>query len=102
MIYGRLSWMGIYILNPEEDHWLCQSYNGLFSSSCETEYTTTVSRSTSAQVTRKLLQVTDEGTSQVMDSTISLLTSQYEAYKMEDSKSIKVLYNQFNNVAVAL
>lgn len=67
----------------------------------ETKYTR-VSWCTSAELILKLFQVTHEGTSQVKDFKISVLTSQFEAFKMEDCESINVTYNRFNNIVVAL
>lgn len=46
--------------------------------------------------------MTHEGTSQVKNSKISVLTSQYEAFKMEDGESINAMYNQFNDILVEM
>lgn len=75
--------------------------NELFYSLCEIEYTW-VFRSILAQEIWKFLQVTHEGTSQVKDSKISLLTLQFEVFKLANGESINVTYNRFNDIVVAV
>lgn len=75
--------------------------NELFYSLCEIEYTW-VFRSILAQEIWKFLQVTHKGTSQVKDSKISLLTLQFEVFKLENGESINVTYNRFNDIVAAV
>lgn len=69
-----------------------KAMNVLVYSLSETKYIR-VSWCTSAQYIWVLLQVTHEGTSLVKYSKISLLTSQYEAFKIKDGESINSIYN---------
>lgn len=68
--------------------------NALFCTLSETEYTS-ASRYSMAQEIWQLL----EGTSQVKESKISLLTSQNETFKME-GEIINTKYNRFNDFIV--
>lgn len=60
--------------------------NAMFRSLYEKEYTR-VSQCTSAQEIWEYFQVTHEGISQVKNSKIGFLTSQYEAFKREEGKT---------------
>lgn len=60
-----------------------KAMNALFCALSDIKYTR-VSRCLMAQEISQLIEVTHEGTSQVKESKINLLTSQYEAFKMEE------------------
>lgn len=49
-----------------------------------------------------LLEVTNEGTSQVKESKISLLNHKYVVLKMDNDKTITQMYNHFNDIVVGL
>lgn len=47
-----------------------------------------------------LIEVTCEGTFEVKEYKISLLTHKYEVFKMEESEPINDMYNRFNDIIV--
>lgn len=61
-----------------------------------------VSLCQSAKVICQLLEITREGTSQVKETMISLLTHKYEVFKMEKGETINIIYNHFNDIMVGL
>lgn len=61
--------------------------NALYCALNKTEFNTT------AKEIYDLVEITHEGTSQVKESKINLLTHKYEVFKMEENETINNMYN---------
>lgn len=50
----------------------------------------------------RFIWITHEGTTQIKESQISLLTHRYAVFKMDENETINAMYNRFNDIFVGL